>query len=453
MKNKIQIGIVTAACLLSTSAVNAKAVNHSPRLTGAIQYQLGGGYISDAPTKINTVPILELGVGWDMNMECGEFDPKISVSNQLNGITDGFKNMMDNIISSATGAVASLPALAIQRANPGLYDLLQQGILQGKLDFEWAETSCDQMANVLMGEESFPFEKYKLSIKSNEWAQEISASGGDAVAAKRSFDGSGHGDAGADWICGTKSGGSGQQPIRALRDVVQVGYNIMYDRTNSCSTATVGAALGNDTPLWAYWNGPVAASTWATRVIGDIEMRTCDSCKKMRGTPGKGLTYMHREMTDTITSDLQDLVSGATTLSWQNLNRVSAPPGVLINDIIIMSIRKKNAIGQGEMISKLASEVAYARLVEQGRLLTQLLRTGIKEPNVSAFEPAKVVVDDAIAQLQVELTQLDMEMKTRKAIAQNTIRRILGYEERNVQEMSSSRRVRPMNVNQLGVPQ
>ena len=452
MNKKLQQRIVTTICFVFTSVASANTVNHSPRLTGTIDYQIGGGYISQAPTTINTVPILELGIGWDMNMECGSFDPKISVSNQLNGITDGFKNMMDNIISSATGAVASLPALAIQRANPGLYDLLQQGILQGKLDFEWAETSCDQMANVLMSEESFPFEKYKLSIKSNNWAQEISTSGGDAVAAKRAFDGTNHGNAGADWVCGTKSGGNAQPPIRALRDVVQVGYNIMYDRSNTCTTAAVSASLGNGTPLWAYWNGPVAASTWATRVIGDIEMRTCDSCKKMRGTPGKGLTFMHREMAQTLTNDIDDLVSGVTTLSWQNLNRVSAPPGVNIDDAIIMAIRKRPPVAKGEMIRKLAGEVAYARLVEQGRLLTQLLRTGVKEPNVAAFEPAKVVVDDAIAHLQVELKQLDMEIKTRQAIAKNTIRRILGNEEKLVQETRSIRRGKSSGTNQLGLP-
>jgi integrating conjugative element protein (TIGR03755 family) len=453
MSKTFQLGILATACLLCTTIVNAKAVDHSPRLTGALQYQIGGGFISDAPTKINTVPVLELGVGWDLNMECGEFDPKITVSNQLNGITDGFKNMMDNIISSATGAVAGLPALAIQRANPGLYDMLQQGILQGKLDFEWAATSCDQMANVMMGDESFPFEKYKLSIKSNEWAQEISASGGDAIAAKDAMESSQHGDAGAEWVCGAKRGGINQPPINALKDVVQVGYNVMYDRANSCDTSTVGSSLGNDTPLWMYWNGPIAASTWATRVIGDIEMRTCDGCTKMRGVPGKGLTFMHQDLTAIITSDLEDLVSGATTLSWQNLNRVSAPPGVQIYDTIIMSIRTRDAIGQAEMIRKLASEVAYARIVEQGRLLTQLLRTGVKEPNVSSFDPAKIVVADAVDVLQVELQQLEMEIRTRKAIAKDTIHLLLGYEERSVQEMDVSRRVRPVNVNQHGVPQ
>lgn len=451
MKKNIQLMYATI-CLVFSSVVSASTVNHSPRLTGTIDYEIGGGYISQAPTTIHTVPILELGIGWDMNMECGEFDPQISVANQLNGITDGFQDMMSNIIQAATGFVANLPALAIQRANPGLYDMLQQGILQGKLDFEWAETSCEEMSQVLMGEKSFPFENYKMSIKSNNWSQEIAASGGDAIAAKEALDNINHGNAGAEWVCGANKGGTGQQPIKALTDVVQVGYNIMYDRTNSCTTAAVSASLGSGTPLWAYWNGPVAASNWATRVVGDIEIRTCDGCRKMRGTPGKGLTYMHRDMTNILVSDISDLVSGATTLSWQNLNRVSAPPGVHINDIIIMAIRQRSTTARGEMIRKLAGEVAYARLVEQGRLLIQVLRTGVKEPNVSAFEPAKIAVDEAINQIKTELELLEKDIKTRQAIAKNTIRRMLGNEEKAVQETSINRRSKPSGINQLGLP-
>lgn len=452
MQIRLYKGLAVMLCAALSGVATADSLVHSPRLKGAIDYEIGGGYISDAPTRINTVPILELGIGWDLNMECGEFDPLISVSNQLNGITDGFRNMMDNIIQSATGAVAALPALAIQRANPGLYDMLQQGILQGKMDFEWAETSCEEMSRVLMGEQSFPFEKYKLAIKTNNWTGEINDSGGDAILAKKAFDDTNHGNAGAEWACGTNKGGTGQQPIRALTDVVQVGYNIMFDRANSCATSTVGPADGEGTPLWEYWNGPVAASNWSTRVLGDIEMRTCDGCKKMRGTPGKGLTYMHRDMADDLIEDLEDLVTGATQLTWQNLNRVSAPPGVILNDAIIMAVRKRDAQGQGQMIRKLSGEIAYARLVEQGRLLTQLLRTGVKEPNVAAFEPAKIVVNDAIDQLQVELDQLDLEIKTRQAIAQNTILRILGQEEKSVQDTRKVDRGKASGTNQLGQP-
>ncbi|MCG8612241.1 MAG: integrating conjugative element protein [Pseudomonadales bacterium] len=451
--NKIpMILFALAVAIGGAGGVVADSLDHSPRLKGVMDYEIGGGYISDAPTRVHTIPILEMGIGWDLNMECGEFDPKISVSNQLNGITEGFRNMMDNIIQSATGAVASLPALAIQRANPGLYDMLQQGILQGKMDFEWAETSCEEMSRVLMGEQSFPFEKYKLSIKTNDWAQEISTSGGDAIAAKNATDDINHGNAGAEWKCGDNKGGTGQQPIRALTDVVQVGYNILFDRVNTCATSTVGAADGQGTPLWEYWNGPVAASNWSTRVLGDIEIRTCDGCKKMRGIPGKGLTYMHRDMTDDLIEDLEDLVTGVTQLTWQNLNRVSAPPGVTINDTIIMAIRKRNAIAQGAMIRKLAGEIAYTRLVEQGRLLTQLLRTGIKEPNIATFDPAKIVVNEAIDQLQVELDQLDLEIKTRQAIAKNTILKIMGKEEKKVQSTRNVDRDKASGTNQVGMP-
>lgn len=430
----------------------ADNMQFSPRLSQALNYQIGGGYTGSPPTAIHTVPILDLGIGWDLNMECGEFDPKISVSNQLNGITDGFRNMMDNIISSATGAVASLPALAIQKANPALYDMLQQGILQGKLDFEWAETSCDQMANVMMGEESFPFEKYKLSIKTNNWAQEIGASGGDAIAAKEALDNTNHGNEGAEWVCGAKKGGSGQQPINALKDVVIVGYNIMYDRANSCATGSVSAAVGSGSPLYSYWTSPVAAASWAESVIGETQIRTCDGCTKIEGIAGKGLTYMHRDMRDVLFDRIEDLVDGTTPLTWQNLNTVSAPPGVEMTQTIILSIRSRDAAGQAEMIDKLAGEIAHARIIEQGRLLTQMLRTGSKEPNVVAFDPAKIVINEAIDHLQVELDQLDLEIQTRKNIAKDTILKIIGMEEKRIQSVRKDVTGKSSGTNVLGAP-
>lgn len=443
------------ALLVGSSIVNtafASGNESSPRMRNAMDYLVGGGYIGNPPSQISTVPILELGVGWDLNMECGKFDPKITVSNQLNGLTEGFRNMMSNIIDSATGAVAGLPALAIQRANPGLYDMLQQGILQGKMDFEWAESSCEEMSRVMFGEESFPFENYKLQIKTNNWSEEISAAGGDAVRAKNELDDTNHGNEGAEWTCSNKKGGTGQQPIRAITDVVQVGYNIIFDRVDTCSTGAVAAAVGGGTPLWEYWASPVAASNWAKNVLGDIDIRTCDGCKKMSGTPGKGLMYRHDDMRNDIADDLTDLVTGAMLMSWQNLNRVSAPPGVVIDDVIIMSIRKQPANSRQSMIYKLSGEIAYIRLVEQGRLLTQLLQTGVKEPNVASFEPAKTIVADAVDELQIQLDQLEREINTRKDVAENTIHRILGREEKRVQETRTPLRSKPSTIDQLGKP-
>jgi integrating conjugative element protein (TIGR03755 family) len=443
------IGVVVLMSLVTDALAQE---NRSPRLRNALEYQLGGGLISAPPTPVTTVPVLDFGAGWDAGMECGKFDPKMTVANQLNGLTDGFRSMMDNIISSATSAVASLPALAIQRADPGLYDLLQQGILQGKMDFEFAQTSCDDMAAVMMGDQGFPWEKYKVNAKVGEWSYQIGQTGGDAKKAKDAVDSANTSDDGAEWVCGALKGGAGQAPIRALRDIIIVGYNVLFDRTNSCDTASVPAVGGQGTPLWEYWNGPVAAANWATAVIGDTELRTCNGCTKLKATPGKGLTYQHRDMTETLFDDIDDLVKNITPLTWQNLNRVSAPPGVLIDDVIIAAIRKRPANAQQEMISKLSSEIAYTRLVEQGRLVTQMLRSGIKEPNAANMEQAKQVVNEAIDHLQVELGQLDAEIEARQAVAKLTIQRILGNEEREVQNVRAPNRSQGSGVNSLGNP-
>src|SRR3546814_16054314 len=53
---------------------------------------------------------------------------------------------MSSVIQSATIAVASLPALIIQRADPGLYNLLTNGVLQARLDFDRSKLTCRSMA-------------------------------------------------------------------------------------------------------------------------------------------------------------------------------------------------------------------------------------------------------------------------------------------------------------------
>ncbi|PXB97674.1 integrating conjugative element protein, partial [Pseudomonas aeruginosa] len=59
---------------------------------------------------------------------------------------NGFQQIMSSVIQSATSAVASLPALIIQRADPGLYNLLTNGVLQARLDFDRSKLTCRAMA-------------------------------------------------------------------------------------------------------------------------------------------------------------------------------------------------------------------------------------------------------------------------------------------------------------------
>ncbi len=122
---------MTPRCLL-----NPWRFKQQGAISDWMYYRIGGGAaIPPSATRRNTFP-LTAGVSWNSDMMCGNFDIDTTVRNQLNGVTDGFQQLMGEVIESATSAVASLPAMVIQRANPQLYDLLTNGVLQGRLDFD-----------------------------------------------------------------------------------------------------------------------------------------------------------------------------------------------------------------------------------------------------------------------------------------------------------------------------
>ncbi|WP_279717214.1 hypothetical protein [Chelonobacter oris] len=116
--------------LVLASSVNA-VYKQGSLAYDKVFYQIGGGSAVMVPPARKRPHEISLGIGWQANLMCGNFDFKTTIKNQLNGITEGFRDLMDNVIQSATGAVASLPAMMIQRANPQLYDILTNGLYQG----------------------------------------------------------------------------------------------------------------------------------------------------------------------------------------------------------------------------------------------------------------------------------------------------------------------------------
>lgn len=58
-----------------------------------------------------------VGMGWNRNLICANMDFSISLQYQLNGVTNCFQSIMSSVTPNATSAVASLPAMIIQRAD------------------------------------------------------------------------------------------------------------------------------------------------------------------------------------------------------------------------------------------------------------------------------------------------------------------------------------------------
>ncbi|MBF3229399.1 integrating conjugative element protein, partial [Pseudomonas aeruginosa] len=143
LRPKALAGPLALVCGLAWAQVGYQ--NSGPVLGDDVMYSIGGGS-AVSMGRAAGMRSIGVGVGWNSNLICGDMSIQTTLRNQLNGITNGFQQIMSNVIQSATSAVASLPALIIQRADPGLYNLLTNGVLQARLDFDRSKLTCRAMA-------------------------------------------------------------------------------------------------------------------------------------------------------------------------------------------------------------------------------------------------------------------------------------------------------------------
>lgn len=195
---------VMADSILSLPKLNDSTFGYGKSVDGAVSdklfYTLGGGSVISQPATRSNMQKLGLDLGWSSDLMCGNFDLKTTVGNQLNGITDGFKNLMGDVIQGASGAVASLPAMVIQRANPGLYDMLTNGVLQANVAFDKAQLNCQNMAKRMM--DFSDRSKWTQAAMMEEYKKVVNTSDGDAVKgddAGRRTPGNGERGAEMDW--------------------------------------------------------------------------------------------------------------------------------------------------------------------------------------------------------------------------------------------------------------
>ncbi|VTL97254.1 putative integral membrane protein [Pseudomonas aeruginosa] len=114
-------------------------------LSDEVLYSIGGGSAVSMGSA-GQMDSIGVGFGWNNDMMCGNMNLSTTLENQLNGATQGFQNIMGSVIQNATGAVMSLPALIIQRANPQLYNLITNGILQARIDYDRSKGTCRAIA-------------------------------------------------------------------------------------------------------------------------------------------------------------------------------------------------------------------------------------------------------------------------------------------------------------------
>jgi len=397
--------------------IDPNGVNVSGSVIGDdVLYSIGGGRAVSMGGAGNMQSI-GVGVGWNSNLICGDMSITTTLQNQLNGITNGFQTIMSNVIQNATSAVASLPALIIQRADPGLYNLLTNGILQARLDFDRSKMTCraiaNRMADMAGGQAGWDQLAEGMALRD-------AVSSTDAVSAIEQAE-SNKGNNGVPWVGGGNAGGSGQSSIKVVGDVTRAGYNLLNGRSATDTSSIARSACGNRLTCQT-WSSPGAAAAFANRVLGEREQRTCENCMKTQTTPGVGLTPVIQEEYETKLQVLQELVTGARPTTLANLDAAGSS-SLPITRGVIEALRDEP--DQDVLGRRLASEAALSSVLEKALLLQRTLLTGKKEPNVAANELAVQAVDQENSALEQEISNLKTELELRRTLAGNSAMAII----------------------------
>lgn len=409
------------AYAIDTSLSSSGASVSGGALNDNLFYSIGGGSVISPPPGRNNMARIGLDGGWSSDLMCGNFDLSTTVGNQLNGITSGFKDLQGRVIQGATGAVMSMPAMAIQRANPGLYEMLTNGIVQAGLSFDKALLNClnmsKKLADYTMGN------KWQQAAVAEEYKNIVATSGGDATASDQKLQ-QATGEEGVNWIGGEKRGGKGQPAIQPTHDLAKAGYNMMNGQPVN-SNSPVSTASCNGT-LCERYKTPEEAAAAVVKVVGDGAIRTCrdtGNCasggtENQPGTAiaGTGFSPVLEEATKENLEQLSKLASGQLPPTAENLAKLKAG-NLPVTRGVIQALRDDP--DRNALVQRLASELAMADTVEMALGMRRMLVTGQSEPNAAQQPLALEEGDRRIEAIDRELNALKTEMEVRKAITSN----------------------------------
>ena len=412
MKSRIQhTAAVLSAVVLLTAPAGARPP--SPPGDSLWYYQIGGARpLSLAPSSRTTT--LDLSVGGQManGFNCGKFDPTVSVENTLNQVAKGIEDMTNAMTQAANAAIAALPALILQRADPGLYDLFQNALVRAEELMRMSTKSCEQMQSEI-DRGINPFHEWVTVSRANGWKATMGIGGrqiDDVNKAKEAADQAA--ENGLPWY-GGRAGGRNSKPIDAVAGVARAGYNVLLGREPAAS-GSIGGGLGSDHPMQAWWKSPNEAAEWATRVLGDELIKVCEGCASTV-KPGTGLGPVIEEQEKEIADSLGDLLNGNRPTKVSDLDELAAP-GVAITPEVIESLKALPPQDRQVLAGRIASEIATARAVEQAMYMRRILIAGRDTPETSVTGPAIAAVERRLKIIEREIDNVLYEKRVRTEI-------------------------------------
>lgn len=157
--------------LLILGANHCLAIPWSNGDNSEFYYKIGGARSISVPPNVNVQTYalngsLEYGLGYS----CGNFDPMLGLTNLLNDLQNTGNNLVNGAIGAVQAAIGGLPALIMQRIDPGLYDLFQNALIRVEAILSLANKSCEQFElyqGVQSGRQRGGWRQYRKNLRHN----------------------------------------------------------------------------------------------------------------------------------------------------------------------------------------------------------------------------------------------------------------------------------------------
>jgi len=383
--------------------------------SGDWYYQLGGATpISPAP-NVDSIAI-ELGgsPGLQVPRACGSLDPGIAVTNTLGNVADGLDQLDGLLVAAATNAIAALPAIILQRANPGLYEHFQNALSSAKQTYDLSVASCQELVEANEQGDN-PFGIWIKASKRETWTRRLEEEDADSVDAETEVD-TVNGDLGVLWLNGDRKGGVDQDPLPVVRDTAQAGYNLIFGR----DVEAIGAPGIAEARLVELFPTTEEAGDFATEVLGDVIIQTCQGCTPSTVAATGGLLRIYESEREFIDEGLRALIAGPDVPAQDELNDISAAT-VIVTAKLIEDFREiEEDQDRALLATRLAADIAVARTAEQALALRRMLLTGRQVPEIVNHAQATELLDKKLTHLEEITKSLLFEPEIQSKLVSNT---------------------------------
>lgn len=429
---RLQLKPMVASCLLIMATQSCFALNIIPSDSGTY-YELGGGSDITMP-PVTDQEAITIGANADSNLgyDCDGFNPAVSIANEFNNMKNNIEGLSQSILGSATSAIGALPMMGLEKADPELYNLIQNTLLHGMDTFDVSMKDCGQaLSQISQGQD--PYQKWFAVSDSQGWMQySKAASQGQSVdinQAKKTI-AANRSSYGVPWMTpGQNSGGKNQTPIRVISDVIVAGYNALISSSRPLNSTEPAPSTSS---FYTYWKTPQAAGAWGSMVLGDI---TISSDAPETTQAGIGLTTLMQlcpsnatnalTCTKTLSKTLATIVSSNTPATSEELASVSSK-GLMITPQVIDAIRNMTPQAKAIAVGKVASDVSLQNTINEALLLRRMLIAGSFTKPVQTNKSALVTVQNTIARLDKDIKSLMFEVNVRKQLGTDSMTTLLG---------------------------